>query len=68
MTFLLHIAGKKSSGRSRAFQMQKESCYGEARKNAKELVRDGIGFLYRNLHSFQKFFLKTNLGKMHKRN
>jgi len=38
-------AGKKSSGRSRAFRTQKETHYSEARKNAKELVRDGIAFL-----------------------
>ncbi|KAF8809122.1 hypothetical protein BYT27DRAFT_7163562 [Phlegmacium glaucopus] len=45
MNFLLYIAGKKSLSRSRAFQTQKETRYNEARKNGKELVREGIAFL-----------------------
>jgi hypothetical protein len=43
---LFSIAGKKSLGNSRGFQTQKETRYNEARKKGKELVRDGIAFLY----------------------
>lgn len=55
-TFL--IAGKKPLGSSRGFQTQKEIRYNEARKKGKELVRDGIAFLYRNLSLFQQSLLK----------
>lgn len=47
-------------GTSRAFQAQKDIRYNEARKNGKELVRDGMAFLYRNLSSWQYFLLKLN--------
>lgn len=62
------IAIKKSSGSSRAFQTQKETRYNEARKKGKELVRDGITFLYRNLSLFQTVFTEINLVKTHKGN
>ena len=60
------IAGKKGS--SRGFQTQKETRYNEARKKGKELVRDGIAYLYRYLSSFQQPLLKSTLEKMHKKN
>jgi len=63
--------GKKSLGRSRAFQIQKEARYGEARKNGKELVRDGIAFLedaqgkLTNFHAqeipFEKYYQDCHL-------
>jgi hypothetical protein len=62
------IAGKKSSGSSRGFQTQKETRYNEARKKGKDLVRDGIAFLYRNLSFIPRVFTEINLEKTRKGN
>ena len=50
--FFIAASGKKSSGSSRGFQTHKETRYNEARKKSKELVRDGIAFLYQKIRLY----------------